>query len=127
MSLSKKAVLIIEDEAAICMYMEEVFKGEGFPVLTAENGRLALELLHRQQTLPGLIFLDLMMPVMDGHRFIHELQENPENARFKDIPIVVVTASQMNVRGNVVTVLRKPVDLQQLCDFAEKYATMSVG
>lgn len=122
MSHSKTPVLIVEDETAICMYMEEVFKGEGFPVLTAENGQVALELLRQQQTLPGVIFLDLMMPVMDGHRFIHELQKNPENARFKDIPIVVVTASQMNVQGNVVAVLRKPVDLQQLCDYAEKYA-----
>jgi two-component system cell cycle sensor histidine kinase/response regulator CckA len=123
MSGTKKTIMIIEDEAAISMYMEEVFKGEGFPVLTAENGQAALEVLRRQQTLPALIFLDLMMPLMDGHRFIHELQNNSENARFKDIPIIVVTASQMNVQGKVEGVLRKPVDLQQLCSLAERYSS----
>jgi CheY-like chemotaxis protein len=121
MSEFKGPILIIEDETAICLYMEEIFKGDGFPVLTAENGQAALEVLRKQATLPALIFLDLMMPVMDGHRFLYELQQNPENARFKDIPVVVVTASQMNVQGKVVAVIRKPVDINYLYDLAARY------
>lgn len=124
MSEFKGPILIVEDETAICLYMEEIFKGDGFPVLTAENGQAALELLRRQQTLPALIFLDLMMPVMDGHRFLHELQKNPENARFKDIPVVVVTASQMNVQGKVIEVIRKPADINHLYTLADRFVRM---
>ncbi|WP_413288428.1 two-component system response regulator [Bdellovibrio sp. HCB337] len=118
----KGLIFIIEDEPAICMYMEELFTGDGFRVISTDNGKTAFELLRNLETLPSIIFLDLMMPVMDGWRFLRELQNNPENERIKDIPVVVITATQSDVSGNVVDVVRKPPDLDRLSELAEKYA-----
>jgi len=102
--------------------LEEIFRGDDFKVAIAENGHAALNILRSLEVLPSIIFLDLMMPVMDGHRFLYEIQQNPENARFKNIPVVVVTAAQTQVDGHVVAILRKPPDLERLLELAEKYA-----
>ena len=56
----------------------------------AENGEIALQRV--QEKIPGVIFLDLMMPVMDGFEFIEELKKNPEH---RPISIVVVTAKDL--------------------------------
>jgi len=118
----KGLLLFIEDEPAICEYMETIFKSEGFKVASAANGKAALELLQTMDALPSLIFLDLMMPMMDGKRFLLELQKNPDNTRFKDIPVVVVTAATNNVIGDFVEVVSKPPNLDRLIELAEKYA-----
>lgn len=124
MTDTKGIVLVVEDEEGICMYMEEIFKGEGYEVLSAANGQVGLDLLRTLQTLPAIIFLDLMMPVMDGRRFIDEIQKNPANARFKDIPLVVVTAVQSAVDGDLVEVVRKPPDIDYLIELAAKHAKL---
>lgn len=122
MTKTRGIVLVVEDEDAICTYMEEIFKGEGYEVLSAPNGKAGIELLRTLKTLPSIIFLDMMMPVMDGRRFIDELQKNPENWRFKEIPLVVVTAVQSPVMGNLVEVVRKPPDIDHLIALAAKHA-----
>jgi len=122
MANAKGLLLFIEDEPAICEYMEAIFKSEGFKVASAENGKVALEMLRTMDTLPSLIFLDLMMPMMDGKRFLSEMQKNPDNTRFKDIPVVVVTAANNNVDGQFVELVSKPPDLDRLIELAEKYA-----
>lgn len=122
MITKKGLILIVEDESGICMYMEEIFTGEGFQVITAENGKVALDMLCAMDRLPTLIFLDLMMPVMDGQKFINAIQKNPENDRFKAIPVVVVTATAEQVTGDVVEVIRKPPDLDHLTRLAERFA-----
>lgn len=122
MSQEKGLILIVEDESGISMYMEEIFKYDGFQVATAENGKAALDLLRTMEILPALIFLDLMMPVMDGQRFINAIQKHPENSRFKEIPVVVVTATADHVTGDIVEVIRKPPDIDHLTKLAEKFA-----
>jgi CheY-like chemotaxis protein len=122
MAKEKGLLLFIEDEPAICDYMEVIFTSEGFKVASAENGKSALELMKSMDPLPKLIFLDLMMPTMDGKRFLFELQNNPDYSRLKDIPIVIVTAAAENVVGNIVEVVSKPPNLDRLIELAEKYA-----
>ena len=122
MAKEKGLLLFIEDEPAICAYMEEIFKSEGFKVASAENGKVALSMMKAMDTLPSLIFLDLMMPMMDGKRFLFEIQKNPENSQFKEIPVVVVTATVTPLVGEVVEFVSKPPDLDRLLELAEKYA-----
>ncbi len=59
-------------------------------VIEAENGRVALE--RMAGTCPDLIFLDLVMPEMDGFEFIAELDKNKE---WQTIPVIVVTAKDL--------------------------------
>jgi CheY-like chemotaxis protein len=118
----KKRILIVEDDKTIRSQLAEIFELEGFPVSTAENGVEALSVLHGLDELPGMIFLDLNMPIMDGQTFLSEIQMNPENARFNSIPVVIVSAARYEIYGTVVDYIRKPPQLMQLIDLAEKYA-----
>lgn len=120
--MPKQLILIIEDEVKIRSRLAEAFLGDDYPVETAENGQKALELLRNLKNLPALIFLDLMMPVMDGQTFLIEIQKKPENKRFKDIPVAIVSAARIEIYGSIVAFLRKPPELDQLLVLAEKYA-----
>lgn len=74
----------------------------------AENGKLALEAVARE--LPAVIMLDLMMPVMDGFEFVHELRKTGYG---RSVPIVVLTAMELdgekldNLMENVESIIRK--------------------
>ena len=62
-----KKILIVDDEAHIRMLIEqslEELEDEGVEFLTAENGEIALQII--QQEKPQLVFLDVMMPKMNG-------------------------------------------------------------
>ena len=106
-------VLVVEDDAAILSSLAEVIRDEGFAVETAANGYQALARIEACE--PDLIFLDLMMPRMDGWRFIAELRLRTPS---RQVPIVLVSAaanlgteaSKLGVRH----FLRKPFDLEDV-------------
>lgn len=109
------SVLLVEDDAAILDSLGEALRGEGLDVVTAENGRDALELL-RNGLQPSAIILDLMMPVMDGWDFRHAQLRDPT---LKDIPVIVITAtgfSANTIRRQFggVDLVPKPVPYAQL-------------
>jgi two-component system response regulator (stage 0 sporulation protein F) len=60
----KKKILVVEDEEGLRLLYEEELKSEGYEVLTAGNGREAIEQLEKGK--PDLIILDIVMPVMNG-------------------------------------------------------------
>ncbi|MBX2988337.1 MAG: response regulator [Bdellovibrionaceae bacterium] len=97
-------------------------EGEGFQVLTAKNGQEALDILHAG-VIPNVIFLDLMMPVMNGWEF---LQHHSAHPHFSRIPVVVCSAlhdQDLPERA----FLRKPVDLDDLVQTAQKYSRNDPG
>jgi two-component system response regulator (stage 0 sporulation protein F) len=59
-----KKILVVEDEEGLRLLYEEELKVEGYEVLTARNGKEAIEQLEKGK--PDLIILDIVMPVMDG-------------------------------------------------------------
>ncbi|MEM7124869.1 MAG: response regulator transcription factor [Chloroflexota bacterium] len=79
-----KTILIVDDSRDLRTMVKAYMEQEGYCVLTAANGKLALEITHTVQ--PDLILLDLMMPEMDGYEFIRQF------AREHDTPIIVLTA-----------------------------------
>lgn len=84
-------VLIVEDDAATRGVTRKYLEHEGMSVIEAENGKVGLEVLAKEQ--PSLILLDLMMPEIDGFGFIEEFRKHPE---WHEIPIVVVTAKTLS-------------------------------
>jgi CheY-like chemotaxis protein len=117
MSLPQTApVLIVEDDFDIRETLQQLIECGGYPVLTAANGQDALDLLGSAPR-PGLILLDLMMPVMSGYRFLTELRRHPTLA---DVPVVVVTAAPVQV-ANVAGILRKPPELEELIRVVEHF------
>jgi CheY-like chemotaxis protein len=82
-----KTILIVDDEPDIVAYFSGILERAGFNVVTASNGREALEAVREQQ--PDFISLDLVMPEKSGIRFLYELRKHREWAK---IPIMIVTA-----------------------------------
>ena len=83
-------VLVVEDNEVNRYLVRFVLEKGGFRVLTAENGREAIELarLHR----PDLILMDIQMPVMDGYAATVELKAD---VQLRAIPVVALTAYAM--------------------------------
>jgi CheY-like chemotaxis protein len=84
--------MVVEDDFAIRETIFEVLAGEGFRVTCAANGAEALLRLDEASVrgdLPGLILLDLMMPVMDGWDFRLAQRRDP---RLAAIPVLVLSA-----------------------------------
>jgi CheY-like chemotaxis protein len=84
------SVLVVEDDEDTRELLARVLGEQGYDVVTAENGRVALERLKGMT--PGLVLLDLMMPEMDGFEFAEIFRARPEWAT---IPVIVVTAKTL--------------------------------
>lgn len=78
------AVLVVDDERPIRDGCHRVLTAQGFQVLTAENGQIALDVLSRESV--DLLLLDLKMPVMSGEEVLEVVR-----AQYPDIPVIIIT------------------------------------
>ncbi len=81
-----KKVLVVDDSQAETVNMRSILSDAGCVVITASNGREALAKAKAEQ--PSVVFLDIVMPEMDGYEACRLLQED---AATKHIPVVFVT------------------------------------
>jgi DNA-binding response OmpR family regulator len=110
-------ILIVEDDPDILSSLAEVIREEGFDVETAANGYQALARLESR--VPDLIFLDLMMPLMDGWKFLETARQRFPSAQ----PPVVLLSAVHNLtdearRLGVTAYLSKPFDLEDVARMA---------
>ena len=84
-------ILVVEDDRDIRESLVELLQEEGYDVVAARHGAEALECLRANGTLPSLIVLDLMMPVMDGRTF---RREQRTDTRLAGIPVLVLSADR---------------------------------
>lgn len=82
-----KKILVIEDEPEMRRNLATVLRLEKFQPLTAENGRIGVELAKKEK--PDLILCDVMMPELDGYGVLTALRANAETAL---IPFIFLTA-----------------------------------
>ena len=80
-------ILIVDDQPANIGILIKTLEPEGYEVLLAPSGEVALKTAPR--ALPDLILLDILMPGMDGYKVCRRLKENPAT---RDIPVIFVTA-----------------------------------
>ena len=80
-------VLVVEDEFGIADLIAAVLEDEGHRILMAANGKLGLEMLARER--PQLVFLDYMMPVMDGASVLRSMTADQS---FRDLPVVMMSS-----------------------------------
>lgn len=85
--LDMATVLIVDDEYGIVELLEAVLFDEGHRVLTASNGRHGLSVLETRK--PDVIFLDYMMPIMDGASMLSHMRSDPA---LRDIPVVLMSS-----------------------------------
>jgi CheY-like chemotaxis protein len=81
------SVLIVEDDPDSARLFADLLAEEGLDVRTAANGREGLDRLA--ESVPSVIVLDLMMPIMDGFTFLERVQDDPV---WCQIPVVILTA-----------------------------------
>ena len=103
-----RRVLLVDDDDVLRQGMRLALEKDGWDVIEAENGRVALERLDDKR--PDIIMLDLMMPIMDGFEFLIEMRKEAE---WRDIPVLVVTARDLtaeernHLNGGVQRILQK--------------------
>ncbi|XXF75298.1 response regulator [Myxococcaceae bacterium GXIMD 01537] len=85
----RSSILLVEDDPDIRESVAEILTMEGYSVAQAVNGQDGLNVLARI-SVPGLIFLDLMMPVMTGPEFLTRLRADPV---FRECTVLLMTAS----------------------------------
>jgi DNA-binding response OmpR family regulator len=109
---SPATVLIVEDDLALRRMYRAALALSGFNILEADDGLTALHLLDLRSI--DIVVLDLMLPTMSG---LVVQQEIAAHAHTRNIPIVVVTGSDLSLDHlDIPCVLRKPVSPDALVD-----------
>ena len=124
-----KKVLIVDDEAHIRMLIGqtlEELEDEGVEFLTADNGQAALELIESEK--PALVFLDVMMPKMNGMDVCSKVKKE---LGMQDVYIVILTAKGQELdrqKGQEVgadVYMTKPFDPEALLSKAKEVLGLS--
>jgi DNA-binding response OmpR family regulator len=117
-------ILIVDDEAHIRILLERTlidFEDEGVEILMAENGEEALELIKTER--PNLVFLDVMMPKMNGFDVCNAVKNE---LKMDDVYIIMLTAKGQEYdrqKGNDVgadVYMTKPFDPDEIRDKVEE-------
>jgi DNA-binding NarL/FixJ family response regulator len=110
-----KRLLLIDDDPNLILLVKDYLEFRGYEVITAENGREALEVLETD--VPDMIVCDVMMPEMDGYDFVSNVRENE---RTSWIPVLFLSAkgqAQDRVKGLTVgadVYMVKPFEPEEL-------------
>jgi HAMP domain-containing protein/CheY-like chemotaxis protein/signal transduction histidine kinase len=111
-----KTALLVDDDARNIFALSSMLERRGMRVLTAANGREAIDLVTATPDL-AIVLMDIMMPEMDGYQTIAAIRENPA---FRRLPIVALTAKAMkgdrekSLDAGASEYLAKPVNTEQL-------------
>jgi DNA-binding response OmpR family regulator len=120
----EKKILIVDDEAHIRMLIEqtlEELEDEGVEFFAAENGEIALEIIREEE--PHLVFLDVMMPKMNGMEVCRRVKKE---LGLKNVFIILLTAKGQEIdrqRGQEVgadVYMTKPFDPEILLEKAKE-------
>ncbi|MBM7843779.1 response regulator [Herpetosiphon giganteus] len=106
-------ILVVDDEPAIRELFEDMLMEEGYLVQTAATGQHALDLYHNQR--PDLIFIDIMMPGMDGMTLCRRIATLPGIIA---PPMILMSGGTRIsfIDGPYHAFLAKPFDLTKLLD-----------
>lgn len=111
--MSKKKILIVDDEPNIVMSLEYTFKKNDFEVFIARDGIEALEILKVQS--PDIIILDVMMPMVDGYATLEQIKKDEKLQHCK-----VIFLSAKNKESDIEKGLALGADLYMTKPFSVK-------
>lgn len=111
--MSKKKLLIVDDEPNIVMSLEYTFKKNDFEVFIARDGIEALEILKVQS--PDIIILDVMMPMVDGYATLEQIKKDEKLQHCK-----VIFLSAKNKESDIEKGLALGADLYMTKPFSVK-------
>jgi CheY-like chemotaxis protein len=108
-----RTILVVDDDVESVHALGEILQREGFGVVTATDGKRALDHLA-SNALPDAMVIDLMMPGMDGWALAHELRAEP---RLASLPVVVISGAGERAMARSPLAdghFMKPVDFDRL-------------
>jgi CheY-like chemotaxis protein/signal transduction histidine kinase len=114
--LRKRKVLVVDDDARNIFALTTVLENHEMDVMSAMNGRQAIELIAQTPDLSAVL-MDIMMPEMDGYETMREIRKDP---RFRTLPILALTAKAMKgdrekcLEAGASDYIAKPVNTEQL-------------
>lgn len=117
-------ILFIDDDPVTLELMGQAAKLLGHQAVLARSGKQALQLVEAE--MPGMVFLDLMMPDMDGLAVLKKLKTKEST---KEIPVIILSAgaslddSVVCENAGAQGYLLKPVPLQTLLDHIKRFAS----
>jgi CheY-like chemotaxis protein len=119
-TIAEEAVLLVDDDPDIRESLSELLDANGYEVLQAENGQIALDVLKKTPRFPCVVVLDLSMPVLDGREFLKLRASDPI---LRGIPVVVVSGSNQpdEPLEGIDEFLRKPVKIERLMEIIDQY------
>ncbi|MBF0422372.1 MAG: response regulator [Magnetococcales bacterium] len=118
-----QTILVVDDDSRNLFALKQMLTNHVGTILTAQNGLEALDCLNQRGDV-NLVFLDIMMPVMDGYDTMKAIRQQ---SRFADLPIVILTAKAMGgdrekcLAAGASDYLSKPLDANQLFCTMEKW------
>ncbi len=114
MNIPYGPLLIVEDTPNIRELLTVTLRFKGYPVVTAQNGKEALEMIAKER--PALIVTDILMPVMDGYAFVQKLRTD---VKTHDIPVIFLSATYVTPEDKTFALslgasrfLEKPIDTE---------------
>lgn len=125
--MGPRAVLLVEDDVDIRESFQELLEAHGYEIVPASNGKEALEILSGD-TLPALVLLDMMLPVMSGNELLAAMRGSDRLAR---VPVVILSTGTKLMGAKdlaryastygVSALLPKPVEPQRLLEVLRRY------
>ena len=122
----KKTILVVDDNRTTLALLHKIFEKAGYSVLTAQNGKEALNILSNGSV--DLVTLDADMPIADGFSTCRKIRENPKTA---SLPVLMITgydSAEEIMRGfeaGVSDYLVKPVTKDELLPLVSAYFSLS--
>jgi len=114
--LQRRKVLVVDDDARNIFALTTVLENQDMDVISATNGRQAIELIQNTDDL-SVVLMDIMMPEMDGYETMREIRRQPQ---FRTLPILALTAKAMKgdrekcLQAGASDYIAKPVNTDQL-------------
>ena len=114
--LRGRKVLVVDDDARNIFALTSVLENHDVNVLSATNGRQAIEIIEHTPDL-SIVLMDIMMPEMDGYETMREIRKKP---KFSVLPILALTAKAMKgdrekcLQAGASDYIAKPVNTDQL-------------
>ncbi len=114
-------ILAVDDEKHIVRLVQINLQKEGYEVITASNGREALEQVEREK--PDLVIMDVMMPEMGGFEALQEMKANEATST---VPVIMLTAKAQDAdvfegwKSGADLYLTKPFNPQELLTFVRR-------
>ena len=116
MTFFLEKVLIVDDDMRNVFALSSAIQDQGMSVTIGKNGREGIDQLEAHPDV-NLILMDIMMPEMDGYEAMREIRMKD---KFKDLPIIALTAKAMKgekercTEAGASDYLSKPVDTEKL-------------